>query len=136
MRKREEREAARRLFVEERLGVPARTVRRWKDDGGWDGQQEEFLAQRAGDIESLRRFIRDLENAIAQDKKKRKTFPSPGRLHALNNARDQLLRMERAAAASLDAEEKEPPKRPPLTPENFLAIERDLFGLNANAHRR
>jgi hypothetical protein len=141
MKKREREEAA-HLYIEgqltldeitqklkrEKRPVARRSLGTWFAQDGWEKKRLAFLESQCGDVESLLKVIRNLEKQIDADQKK-KIAPSPGRLHALANLRGEYARLSR----QVKTEVVEEIKKTPLTVENFLKFEFELFGLKEKA---
>lgn len=142
--KQREREKAEVLYVEgqktveeiaEQLAVSDKSVRNWKDKGGWEQKREAYLKRKTKSVEAFEQLIEDLTAEIAADRKKGRR-PSVSRLNTLAGLQKRLDALR--GQAKRDTEnlaEAEEEKKPALSPENYLKIERELFGLHADAYR-
>jgi len=144
--KRRERELAETLYVEsqlthdeiaDRLKVAPRTVRYWDQKDDWSKKRKAFIAARSSSAESLQSLINGLAKEIEADRKAKRK-PSTSRFNAVTGLQKQLAKLRQEGIDQVDKLPEEPPakKKPPLTKENFLKIERETFGLYADAHRR
>lgn len=116
--------------IEERNGIPGRTLRSWKAKFDWDKKRETFLAKRTSSAASLEELIHALESEIKADLKN-KIKPAAGRMFALKGFRQQLRELNRDIDEEINDEAEAPDdqKKPPLTVDHFLKIEQELFGL-------
>jgi len=139
--KRRERELAETLYVESqlthdeictRLKVSPRTVRYWDQKHGWSEKREAYVQRNSDSLETIETFIKNMEAEMRADKKaRRKTTDS--RINAYNGLLKRKLALQNAASRTADKIAEPPPakKKPPLTPEHFLQIEKETFGLVA-----
>ncbi len=143
--KRRERELAETLYVEsqlthdeisKRLNVSPRTLRYWDKKDGWSEKREAYVQRNTDSLETIETFIKNMEAEMRADKKaRRKTTDS--RINAYNGLLKRKLALQNAASRNADkiAEPAPATKKPPLTKENFLKIERETFGLYEGGSR-
>lgn len=144
--KQREREQAELLYVEgqktlaecrEALDVSDKILRIWKAKGNWDKKRKEFLSRHTQTRENFEKLINDLTREIALDRKKGRR-PSVSRLNtlaALQKRLDALREKRQEDAEKVAHGEDDDEKKPPLTAEHFLQIEREEMGLFAEAYR-
>lgn len=68
--------------IASRLAVAERTLRNWKEKGGWDDKRRAYLGSRKSFHEDLYEFARDLMATIRDDWKAEREV-SPSRLYSL-----------------------------------------------------
>jgi hypothetical protein len=93
---------AERLYVHEqmpvaeiagRLGVSEKTIRLWKEEGGWDEKRAQYLTSRKAFHEELYEFARALLKSVMSDFTEGKE-PSPSRLFTLSKLLPQITKVK------------------------------------------
>lgn len=118
------------------LKISPRTLRDWKDKDGWEKKRKDFIAISTGSVERCQRMIAGIEREIEADKRARRKT-STSRLYALRGFQKTLLVLMNSTRKESDKipAPGEKKKLPPVTIENFLKIEREEFGIYADANR-
>jgi hypothetical protein len=104
--------------IASRLGVAERSIRNWKERGGWDEKRRGYLASRKGFHEELYEFARELLASVRRDMSEGKEVAA-SRLYALLRLLPNLVRVqdyERVAAKA------KPDSKDGFTPEELAKL--------------